>query len=121
MEAEIKALDLLALAVIYTRNLMEFLGYEITKPTIIFCDNKSAIELCKTLKQTHKSRHIQVRISFIRECFNKRLIEVKFCPTDLNVADVLTKPLPSESFNKHIDKIMMGFNGDITHLLANDK
>jgi hypothetical protein len=121
MEAEIKALDLLVLAVIHTRNLMEFLNYEITKPTIIFCDNQSAIELCKTLKQTHKSRHIQVRINFIRECINKRLIEILFVPTHLNVADVLTKPLPSESFGQHTDKIMNGFNGDISYLLNNSK
>jgi hypothetical protein len=118
MEAEIKALDLLVLAVIHTRNIMEFLDYDIESPTMIFCDNQSAIELCKTLKQTNKSRHIQMRINFIRECINKRLIELIFVPTDENVADVLTKPLSDVPFNKHIDKIMNGFNGDINFLLS---
>jgi len=118
MEAEIKALDLLVLAVIHTRNIMEFLDYDLENPTMIFCDNQSAIELCKTLKQTNKSRHIQMRINFIRECINKRLIEIIFVPTAENVADVLTKPLPDVSFHKHIDKIMNGFNGDIDFLLS---
>jgi hypothetical protein len=59
-----------------------------------------------------------MRINFIRECINKRLIELIFVPTDENVADVLTKPLSDVPFNKHIDKIMNGFNGDINFLLS---
>jgi hypothetical protein len=44
-----------------------------------------------------------MRINCIRECINKRLIELIFVPTAKNVADVLTKPLPDVPFNKHID------------------
>ena len=66
-------LDLLVLAVIHARNIMEFLDYDLENPTMIFCNNQSAIELCKALKQTNKSRHIQMRINFIRECINKRI------------------------------------------------
>jgi hypothetical protein len=119
MEAEIKALDLLILSIIHTRNILDFLGYTITVPTIIFCDNKSAIELCKTLKMTQKSKHIQMRINFIRECINKRIIEIVFVQSELNVADVLTKPLADVLFNQHAYKLLYGFNGDISYLLSN--
>jgi hypothetical protein len=116
MESEIKSLDHLILGVIYTRNVLKFLGYELTNPTIIFGDNKSAIELCKTLKQTKRSRHIQMKINFIRECINDKIIELIFIPTEYNVADTLTKPLSVEKFNKHSDKLLNGFNGNIDYL-----
>jgi hypothetical protein len=118
MEAEIKALDLCILSVMYTRNVLSFMGYEQSTPTTIFCDNKSAIELCKTLKQTNKSRHIQMRINFVRECINAGICEIVFVPTDKNVADVLTKPLPDEPFHRHIGKIMYGFNNSLDDLLT---
>jgi hypothetical protein len=119
MESEIKSLDLVINAVILTRNILIFLCYALTEPTIIFIDNMSAIELCKTLKQNHKARNINMRIQFIRECINNRLIELVFVPSEENVADVLTKPLSKETFNKHTDKLFNGFGGDIDYLLKN--
>jgi hypothetical protein len=119
MESEIKSLDLLIIAVILTRNILMFLGFILNVPTIIFIDNKSAIELCKTLKQNHKARNINMRIQFIRECINARLIELVFVRSEENVADVLTKPLDRETFIKHTDKLFNGFGGDIDYLLNN--
>jgi hypothetical protein len=109
MEAEIKAFDLLILEVIYTRHLLEFLEYHDQVPTKIFCDNMSAIELCRTLKMTLKMKHIQMRINFIRECINARLVEIMFVPTEYNVADVLTKPLSDKPFHMHSDALLEGF------------
>jgi hypothetical protein len=96
---------------------MEFLGYKLLVPTIIFCDNKSAIELTRTLKQTHKSKHINMRINFIRECINAQLIEILFVVTDENTADALTKPLPIDSYKRHVDHIMNGYNGSIDYII----
>jgi hypothetical protein len=119
MESEIKSLDLVIIAIILTRNIMMFLCYILNEPTIIFIDNKSAIELCKTLKQNHKARNINMRIQFIRECINNGLIELVFVRSEDNVADVLTKPLDKETFNKHTDKLFNGFGGNIDYLFNN--
>jgi hypothetical protein len=116
MESEIKALDLLIIAIILTRHILEFLGYKLNEPTIIFMDNKSAIELCKTLKQNHKARNINMRIQFIRYCINERLIELVFIRSENNVADILTKPLGKRLFEKHSDKLLNGFGGSIESL-----
>jgi hypothetical protein len=50
--------------------------------------------------------------NFIREMINNKRIVLHFVPTHLNVADVLTKPLPAAVYNNHIDKLMNGFGGD---------
>jgi hypothetical protein len=58
-----------------------------------------------------------MKINFIRECINNRICEVVFVPTDLNVADTLTKPLAIEKFELFSNIILTGFGGDISHLL----
>lgn len=107
-EAEIKALDMLVREVVYFRKILEFMGYEQLQPSRIYCDNKSAIELCKILKVNHKVKHINVRIQYIREQINARVIEIVFVSTDLNVADVLTKALAREAHERHTDVLLHG-------------
>ena len=57
-EAEIKAIDKLCREIVYMREVLKFVGYEQKEPTVVYVDNKSAIELFKTLKVTHKTKHI---------------------------------------------------------------
>ncbi|GJX01287.1 putative ribonuclease H-like domain-containing protein [Tanacetum coccineum] len=53
-----------------------------------------------------KTKHIEIRYHFIRESYDKKLIQVEKIHTDLNVADLLTKPFDGPRFNYlvvHID------------------
>jgi hypothetical protein len=69
---------------------------------------------------TQKSKHIQMRINFIRECINNRIVEIVFVPSEFNVADVLTKPLADVLFNEHANKLLYGFNSDLSYILSNN-
>lgn len=75
-------------------------------------DNASALILCTTLRSSHKTKHINVRINFIREVINDRVIELFFVPSSLNVADILTKPLGPELFIPHRTRLLEGFSKD---------
>ncbi|GJU96494.1 hypothetical protein Tco_1321250 [Tanacetum coccineum] len=44
-----------------------------------------------------KTKHIEIRHHFIRDCYEKKLIQVQKIHTDLNVADLLTKPFDGPS------------------------
>ncbi|GJV16253.1 ribonuclease H-like domain-containing protein [Tanacetum coccineum] len=46
-----------------------------------------------------KTKHIEIRHHFIRDCYEKKLISVEKIHTDLNVADLLTKPFDGPQFN----------------------
>ncbi|GKA86856.1 putative ribonuclease H-like domain-containing protein [Tanacetum coccineum] len=46
-----------------------------------------------------KTKHIEIRHHFIRDCYEKKLISVEKIHTDLNVADLLTKPFDGPRFN----------------------
>ncbi|GKA59070.1 hypothetical protein Tco_0758383 [Tanacetum coccineum] len=59
--------------------------------TKIHIDNESTISVIKNLVSHSRTKHIEIRFHFIRDCYEKRLIEVIKIHTDHNVADLLTK------------------------------
>nr|GEW95939.1 zinc finger, CCHC-type [Tanacetum cinerariifolium] len=67
------------------------------KVTIIV-DNKSAIALMKNPVFHGRSKHIDIRYHFIRECVEKNQIEVEHISGDLQRADILTKALARIKF-----------------------
>ncbi|GJW66016.1 putative ribonuclease H-like domain-containing protein [Tanacetum coccineum] len=67
--------------------------------TIIHIDNQSTICIIKNPVYHSKTKHIEIRHHFIRDCYEKKLIQVQKIHTDLNVADLLTKPFDGPRFN----------------------
>ncbi|GJS32060.1 putative ribonuclease H-like domain-containing protein [Tanacetum coccineum] len=59
--------------------------------TKIYIDNKSTICIVKNPKFHAKTKHIEIRHHFIRDSYEKRLIQVIKVHSDQNVADLLTK------------------------------
>ncbi|GJV19756.1 hypothetical protein Tco_1368776 [Tanacetum coccineum] len=59
--------------------------------TNIHADNGSAICVVKNLVYHSKTKHIEILHHFIRDSYQKRLIEMVKIHTDNNVADLLTK------------------------------
>ena len=51
--------------------------------------------------QAHgKSKHIDIKYHYIREQVSKKKIEVKYCQTENMVADMLTKGLGKQKFER---------------------
>ncbi|GJZ06348.1 hypothetical protein Tco_0540141, partial [Tanacetum coccineum] len=59
--------------------------------TKIHIDNESTICVVKNPVYHSRTKHIEIRYHFIRDCYEKRLIDVLKIHTDSNVADLLTK------------------------------
>nr|GEU47699.1 retrovirus-related Pol polyprotein from transposon TNT 1-94 [Tanacetum cinerariifolium] len=59
--------------------------------TRIYIDNESTICIVKNLVFHSKTKHIEIRHHFIRDAYEKKLIQVLKIHTDDNVADLLTK------------------------------
>nr|GEX34729.1 retrovirus-related Pol polyprotein from transposon TNT 1-94 [Tanacetum cinerariifolium] len=72
-----------------------------------YCDNKSAITLCRNNVQLSKAKHIDVRYHFIKEQVENRIVELYFVRTEYQLADIFTKPFPRERFNFLIEKLGM--------------
>ncbi|GJX13711.1 retrovirus-related pol polyprotein from transposon TNT 1-94 [Tanacetum coccineum] len=64
----------------------------------IFCDNTSAIAISNYPVLHSRTKHIDITYHFIRDHILKGDIELHFVPTDLQLADIFTKPLTGPSF-----------------------
>eukprot|EP00253_Pinus_taeda_P011495 PITA_11495 len=76
------------------------LGFEQQHPTTLWCDNQSAIQLCKDPVQHQRSKNIELHMHFIRKLIHDHVLEVQYCSTDDQVADIFTKALTEAKFTK---------------------
>ncbi|GJY24201.1 putative ribonuclease H-like domain-containing protein [Tanacetum coccineum] len=76
--------------VLWIQNQMLDYGYNFMQ-TKIHVDNESAICVVKNPVYHSKTKHIEIWHHFIRDSYEKRLIEMVKIHTDNNVADLLTK------------------------------
>eukprot|EP00253_Pinus_taeda_P032754 PITA_32754 len=79
--------------------LSEF-GFQQQHPTTLWCDNQSAIELCKDPVQHQHSKHIELHMHFIGKLIHDHVLEVQYCSIDDQVVDIFTKALTEVKFTK---------------------
>lgn len=104
-EAEYIAATTAACQGIWLSRLMaEILG-EKPNQTVMKIDNKSAISLCKNPVLHDRSKHIDTRFHFIRECVEKKQIVVEYVRSEDQLADILTKPVGRVRFQELRKKI----------------
>ncbi|GKC10902.1 putative ribonuclease H-like domain-containing protein, partial [Tanacetum coccineum] len=92
--------------VLWIQNQLLDYGYNFIN-TKIFIDNESTICIVKNLVFHSKTKHIEIRHHFIRDLYEKRLIQVIKIHTDHNVADLLTKAFDVSRFQYLIASIGM--------------
>ena len=61
----------------------------------IGCDNQGAIQLIKTGITKQKTKHIAVKYHHSHDEQSQGNVKFEYIPTSANVADILTKPLPT--------------------------
>lgn len=99
-EAEYVAAAACSTQAVWMKRVLEKLGYEGNASTVIFCDNSSTIKLAMNPVLHGRSKHIQVRFHFLRNLANDGVVTLRHCGTHDQVADVFTKPLKLESFQR---------------------
>jgi hypothetical protein len=76
-------------------------------PTTIFGDNQAAITLSKDPVSHSKSKHMDIKFHWQREQVEKKNdLIYEYVPSNENIADILTKPLPSDQFIRLRNRIM---------------
>ncbi|GJT64786.1 putative ribonuclease H-like domain-containing protein [Tanacetum coccineum] len=83
--------------VLWVQNQMLDYGFNFMN-TKIYIDNESTICIVKNLVFHSKTKHIEIRHHFIRDSYEKKLIQVIKIHTDHNVADLLTKAFDWDLF-----------------------
>ncbi|KAL9429389.1 hypothetical protein AB3S75_031241 [Citrus x aurantiifolia] len=99
-EAEFVAGAACASQAIWMKRIFEKLSLEESKCTTIYCDNSSTIQLSKNPVLHGRSKHIDVRFHFLRDLTRDGVVELVYCGTKDQLADVMTKPLTVDVFQK---------------------
>nr|CCA22046.1 polyprotein putative [Albugo laibachii Nc14] len=79
--------------VVWLRQLILDLKYQMDVPKAISQDNQGTIALAKTPVYHSRTKHIDIKFHFIREMVEARELEIEYKPTEEMVADALTKAL----------------------------
>jgi len=104
-EAEYTAAALGACQGVWLNRLMaELVGGEAQKFRLLI-DNQSAIELAKNPVFHERSKQIDTRYHYIRDCIEKDMVDVDHVGTDEQVVDILTKPLGRIKFVEFRQKL----------------
>ena len=97
-EAEYIAAAMAACQALWLEALMEELNLRNCNPMRLLMDNKSRIDLAKHPVAHGRSKHIETKFHFLRDQVSKEKLELEFCRSEDQVADILTKPLKSIKF-----------------------
>ena len=106
MEAEYVAPYLAAQHAAWARQFFAHIGFPLSAPLQIQCDNQAAIAVANGGELPHKrSKHMNVKYHYARECVQLNEITVIYVKTKLNFADQFTKSLPRDSFNSQFNAL----------------
>lgn len=64
-------------------------------------DNQSAMMLITNGVINRRSKHIDVKYRFVHDLVKQKTVKLKYCPTDKQIANSLTKPLNKLKFEKY--------------------
>ncbi len=104
-------------SILRTRYFIEAQGYSVEQ-NILFQDNQSTmqLEVNGSFSSSKQTKHIKCRYYFICDKIADDDLEVMYCPTEIMLANVLTKPKQRAPFHldhSHLINIPINYNNNV--------
>eukprot|EP00253_Pinus_taeda_P018351 PITA_18351 len=99
-EAEYRGVVEASKEALWLHHILSKFGFQQQHPTTLRCDNQSAIQLSKDPVQHQCNKHIELHMHFIKKLIHDHVLEVQYCSTNDQVADIFTKALREAKFTK---------------------
>ena len=105
-EAEYFASSEAAKELIFIHNLLIGMNIinDVKLPLILRVDNTGAIYLANNHTTSPRTKHIDIRTHYVRQLIDSGILKIVFIKSEDNDADIYTKNVSEELFNKHVDK-----------------
>ena len=71
---------------------------EVTKPVILYCDNRSAINISKNPVMHAKTKLIAIKYHYGIELVEEKQVKMEYIHTNEKIANIFTKPLPKDTY-----------------------
>jgi histone deacetylase 1/2 len=104
--------------VTWGESILNELGVEHPQTACLWCDNLGATYLSANPVFHARMKHIEIDFHFVRERVARRLLEIRFIPTNDQVADGFTKPLQVrqlEAFKNNLNMYTLRSREDVKH------
>jgi hypothetical protein len=90
---------------IWIKKLLHLLNFNLSN-TNVYLDNQGAIAVTKNPVHHARTKHIDLRLHFMREHYLKKEFNLYYCKTTDMIADILTKALNKQLHEKHASTIL---------------
>jgi len=118
-EAEYMAISATIQEVMWIYQLLEELKLPVKRPIELLCDNRAAISISSNDVNHSRTKHIDIRHHYIRDMIKKEYVKVSWIDTNKQLADILTKSLNKNQFNKFKTELMnVNYSETTTHSQA---
>jgi len=97
-ESEYTTASATACEVMWMRYFFKEIGYDMSKPSPMWMDSSSAIQVAKNPEHISTMKHVHRSYNWIRERVDAGDLSITHIPGKDNVADIFTKPLPKAKF-----------------------
>jgi hypothetical protein len=105
-KAEYVAISVAVKEIRFIYFLLKGMGVDVKLPIVVRCDNVGAIFMIENSSSGIKTRHIDTRYHFVREHVKDGLIKIVFVKSSINDADMFTKNVGKEAYEKHVNKFL---------------
>ena len=105
-EAEYMALSEVVKELKFIVQLLQTMNIEVELPTTAYVDNVGAIWLSNNRTTSDRTKHINIRTSFVKEYQEDGKIINKFVKSEDNEADIFTKNTTNVIFHNHQKKLV---------------
>ena len=105
-EAEYMALSEVVKELKFIVQLLQTMNIEVELPITVHVDNVGAIWLSNNRTTSDRTKHIDIRTSFVKEYQEDGKIIIKFVKSEENEADIFTKNTTNVIFNNHQKKLV---------------
>lgn len=92
-ESEYIAMTETCKEIVWLRNIAIFFNVRIAETITILTDSQSCMAIIQNEKHSSRTKHIDIKYHFVRKEVEEKRVKLKYVSTDMNIADMLTKPL----------------------------
>eukprot|EP00253_Pinus_taeda_P033792 PITA_33792 len=104
-EAEYRGAVNATIQEIWLQHFLSELGISVHHPTVISCDNQSTLKFCRDPVQWQRTKHIEIHMHFIRELIHDGVIDLQYCPSSEQIANIFTKTFTEQKFRFLRDRL----------------
>jgi hypothetical protein len=93
----------------FLRQMLSESGYPQHDATPIGEDNHACIFIATTASTSSKTKHLDIRLHFVRDARQGGLVKIYYVPINEMLANIFTKPIPNPQFEKIVSPVMRCF------------